>query len=213
MLVNIDDKTSSLIQNAVKGDMRAFEELITCHEKIVYNIAYRMLPNQEDVKDISQEVFLKVYKNLYKFDFKSAFSTWIYRITVNTCIDEIRKRKGKETYSMDEELESEDSLIKKQFSDNGQTPEDVFISAEESQQLTEAISLLSEEYKTIITLRDLEGFSYSEITEITGVSMGTVKSRLARARLRLKNILLNKREHIQNDSRQKKKKGGENHEM
>lgn len=211
--MSIDEKTSALIKSAVKGDIRAFEELIMCHEKIVYNIAYRMLPNQEDVKDISQEVFIKVYKNLYKFDFKSAFSTWIYRITVNTCIDEIRKRKGKETYSMDEELQSDDSSIKKQYSDNGQSPEDVFISNEESQQLVAAVSLLSEEHQTIITLRDLEGFSYSEITEITGISMGTVKSRLARARLQLKNILLKNREHIQKNSRQKVKKGGEDNEM
>lgn len=178
-----------LIEKAKNGDRNAFEQLILQNEKIVYNIAYRMISNKEDVKDISQEVFIKVYKNIGRFDEKSAFSTWIYRIAVNTCIDEMRKQKNKQTVSMDEELEKEDSIVKKQFAASIETPEDDFIKKERKKELLTAMNELSEAHKTVLTLRDLQGFSYAEIAEITQTTIGTVKSRLARAREQLKMIL------------------------
>lgn len=94
-------ESNALVSRAKNGDMQAFEQLLLQHEKIVFNIVLRMMGPGEDVKDLSQEVFLKVYRNLSKFDEKSAFSTWIYRIAVNTCIDEMRRRKGKQTYSLE----------------------------------------------------------------------------------------------------------------
>lgn len=204
---------TTLIQTAKNGDMNAFEELILQHERIVYNIALRMLSNPEDAKDISQEVFIKVYKNLKKFDNKSSFSTWIYRICVNTCIDSIRKKKGKETLSIDEKYEGEENTMDKQMADPSPSPEESMIHKEYHMDIQNAINLLSEEHKTILTLRDLEGFSYSEITELTDSSLGTVKSRLSRARLQLKNILLKNAEHFQLNDRQKSKKGGEKNEL
>lgn len=178
-----------LIEKAKNGDIEAFEELIKQSEKIVYNIAYRMLNNCEDVKDISQEVFIKVYKNLKNFDEKSAFSTWIYRIAVNTCIDEMRKRKGKQTISIEEEVQQEDGAVKKQIPVQIETPEENYIKKERKEELLSAVEELSQTHKTVLTLRDLEGFSYAEIAEITETSVGTVKSRLSRAREQLKNIL------------------------
>lgn len=184
-----DKQEILLIEKAKNGDIEAFESLIRQSEKIVYNIAYRMLNNSEDVKDISQEVFIKVYKNLKNFDEKSAFSTWIYRIAVNTCIDEIRKRKGKQTISIEEELQQEDGAIKKQIPVQAETPEEDYIKKEQKEELLSAVEELSQTHKTVLTLRDLEGFSYAEIAEITETSVGTVKSRLSRAREQLKNIL------------------------
>ena len=94
-----DQNEARLVKRAKQGDMHAFEELILQHEKIVYNVALRMMNHSEDAKDISQEVFLKAYRNIGNFDERSQFSTWIYRITANTCIDEMRKRKGRQSFS------------------------------------------------------------------------------------------------------------------
>lgn len=192
-----------LVNLAKSGDINAFEELIADCEKIVFNIALKMIPTYEDAKDISQEVFIKVYKNLEKFDGKSAFSTWVYRITVNTCIDFLRKTKN--TVSLDNNLEFEDgSHTSMQYKDTSPTPEEQAIKNEKKSEIENAINHLSFEHKLILTLRDIQGLSYNEISEITNLSLGTVKSRLARARNSLKNILTDKMERFKNNKRQNK---------
>lgn len=197
-----------LVKQAQKGDMVSFEALILQHEKMVYNIALRMLNHSEDVKDISQEVFLKVYRNLEQFDGKSAFSTWIYRIAVNTCIDEIRKRKGKQTYSLEAELESTEGSYQKQFADSGDTPEESLLHQEAQKEVIAALETLSEDHKTVVILRDIQGFSYEEIAEMTDTTLGTVKSRIARARNQLKNVILKSREQKGKSPRQRRGKEG-----
>lgn len=200
------DDTSNvlLIKKAKDGDMRAFEELILLNEKMVFNVVLRMINNPEDAKDISQEVFIKVYKSLNNFNEKSAFSTWIYRVAVNTCIDEIRKRKKVNIISIDEETENGDCAIQKQYADTSETPEERFIQNEDKNQILNAVNELSNDHKTMIVLRDLHGLSYNEISEITGNTLGTVKSKIARARLQLKNMLTKKKEQNTSNSRQKK---------
>lgn len=184
----------NLIKLAQNGSSEAFGQLVEKHERFVYNIAFRMLPNSEDAKDISQEVFIKAYRYLQRFDGKAAFSTWLYRITVNTCIDEIRKRKGKETISIENEFDDGESSKKNQFADKSISVEDEIISREGLDSIKKAINKLGEEHKTIIVLRDIQGLSYTEISEITETSMGTVKSRLARARKALKDLISLERE-------------------
>lgn len=198
-----DDLEKILTKKAKQGDTTAFEKLIISHERNVYNIAYRMFNNEEDAKDISQEVFMKVYKNLSKFDENSKFSTWLHRITVNTCIDELRKRKGKETNSIDESMNVEEGNIKKQYADTTSSPEQILIAKEDINNLKKFISSLSENHKTLIILRDIQGLSYSEIAEITNNSLGTVKSRLARARIQLRNILIHSKELSEDTKRLK----------
>ena len=193
-----NDRINNLIKLSQNNDIFAFEELILQYEKRVYNIALRMFKNVEDAKDISQDVFLKLYNNIKKFDYKSSFSTWLYRITVNTCIDEIRKRKGKEEFSIDDT--NENNNIKKEFSDNFLTPEENYMLKETRNEILDSINNLSEEHKIIIILRDLQGFSYNEISGILNISVGTVKSRISRARLQLKNILLKNREQTKKNS-------------
>lgn len=185
-----DEKTDILIKSALEGDMQSFEELIYQYEKKVYNVALRVFKNPEDAKDISQDVFIKIYKNLDKFDNKSSFSTWLYRITTNTCIDELRKRKGKETVSIDNDIEDDEGKFKREFADNEPTPEEKVISKEGESEIIKSMNTLSDEHRTIIVMRDIQGLSYTEISEIIGVSIGTVKSRISRARLQLKNIIL-----------------------
>lgn len=202
-----DDLENILINKAKQGNITAFEKLITSYEKVVYNISYRMFNNEEDAKDISQEVFIKFYKNLDKFDGTSKVSTWLYRITVNTCIDEMRKRKGKETSSIDEVISMDEGDLKKQYQNDSKTPEEKLISKEDIDDLKKAIDSLSQNHKTLIVLRDIQGLSYSEISEITDCSLGTVKSRLARARVQLKNIILKQKELSKDKNRLKDIKG------
>ena len=203
-----DLKEKDLIRRAKQGDMLAFEELILQHEKIVYNVALRMMNHSEDARDISQEVFLKAYRNLADFDERSAFSTWLYRITHNTCIDEMRKRKGKQSYSLEEELENEDGSMQRQIADEGDTPEESLLREEQKSEILQALDTLSEEHKAAIILRDVKGLSYEEISEILELSLGTVKSRISRARNQLKTEILKMREQSEKSVRHKKGKEG-----
>ena len=203
-----DLQERDLIRKAKQGDMLAFEELILKHEKIVYNLALRMMNHSEDAMDISQEVFLKAYRSLANFDERSAFSTWLYRITHNTCIDEIRKRKGKQTYSLEEDLESEDGSMQRQVADAGDTPEESLMRKEEKSEILRALDTLSEEHKAAIILRDVKGMSYEEIAEILDLSLGTVKSRINRARNQLKTEILKIREQNEKSFRHKEGKEG-----
>lgn len=203
-----DLKERDLIRKAKQGDMHAFEELILKHEKIVYNLALRMMNHSEDAKDISQEVFLKAYRSLCNFDEHSAFSTWLYRITHNTCIDEMRKRKGKQNYSLEEELENEAGSMQRQIADEGDTPEESLLREEQKSEILQALDNLSAEHKAAIVLRDVKGLSYEEIAEILEVSLGTVKSRISRGRNQLKNEILKMREQNEKIVRHKKGKEG-----
>lgn len=198
-----DDIEKTLLNKAKQGNIIAFEKLIISHEKTVYNIAYRMFNNEEDTKDIAQEVFIKIYKNLNKFDGNCKISTWIHRITVNTCIDELRKRKGKETSSIDSLIDLDDGEVQKQYTDNSFNPEQSLINKEDIEDLKNAINLLSENHKALIVLRDIQGLSYNEISEITQISLGTIKSRISRARIQLKNIIMNNKELSKNKKRLK----------
>jgi RNA polymerase sigma-70 factor (ECF subfamily) len=203
-----DLQERDLIRKAKQGDMLAFEELILKHEKIVYNLALRMMNHSEDAMDISQEVFLKAYRSLSNFDERSAFSTWLYRITHNTCIDEIRKRKGKQTYSLEEDLESEDGSMQRQVADDGDTPEESLMRKEQKSEILRALDTLSEEHKAAIILRDVKGMSYEEIAEILELTLGTVKSRINRARNQLKSEILKIREQNEKSFRHKEGKEG-----
>jgi RNA polymerase sigma-70 factor (ECF subfamily) len=191
------DMEKPLIKKAQDGQMDAFEKLILKYEKRVYNVAFQMFHNEQDAYDIAQEVFIKVFQSIQSFNFSSKFSTWLHRITVNTCIDELRKRKSKPTESMDELLETDESFIKKQYADPDLTPEESVVLKENNSEIVLMLNELKEEHKAIIVLRDIKGYSYEEISEILDCSLGTVKSRLSRARLKLKEIYLNKMEQNQ----------------
>ncbi|WP_312046286.1 sigma-70 family RNA polymerase sigma factor [Anaerotignum sp.] len=202
--------TKQLISRAKQGDMTAFERLVEQHEKIVYNVTLRMMNHSEDAKDISQEVWIKAYRSIENFDERSAFSTWIYRIAVNTCIDEMRKRKGKQCFSLDNELEDDEGSWKQEIADNGDTPEESLMRKEMKSEIVTALETISEDYKTVFVLRDMQGLSYEEIAEITGLALGTVKSRISRARNNLKEEILNIWERNGRKPRHKNRKEGSN---
>lgn len=203
-----DLNEARLVKRAKQGDLQAFEELILQHEKIVYNVALRMMNHSEDAKDISQEVFLKAYRNIGNFDERSQFSTWIYRITANTCIDEMRRRKGKQSFSLEEELENEEGSMQRQVADAGETPEESILREEQKSEILQALDSLSAEHKAAVILRDIKGLSYEEIAEILELSLGTVKSRISRGRNQLKQEILKLREQEKHFVRHKRGKEG-----
>ncbi len=185
---------NEILQRAINGDIHAFEQLILKYEKLVFNISYRMMGNVEDAKDISQEALFKIYKNLSKCVDIRHFKSWICMITNNTCIDELRKRKGKTNESLDEYIELQEGGVAKQIRSNELTPEETLSRKERSVTVQEAINRLSYGQKILIVLRDIQGLSYEEMVNATNLSMGTVKSRLARARANLKKILTSQAE-------------------
>ncbi|WP_286680170.1 sigma-70 family RNA polymerase sigma factor [Tepidanaerobacter sp. EBM-49] len=174
-----------LIYRAKRGDMSAFEDLISGYEKKVYNTVYRFFNNAEDAMDVSQEIFIKIFTSLDKFRGESSFSTWLYRIAVNTCIDFSRKHR-EATLPIHEESEIHNHL---NLGTPTQLPEEFIENKEIRQAIADAINMLPEEQKICVILRDVQGFSYAEIGEILNCSLGTVKSRLYRGRRNLRELL------------------------
>ena len=180
---------TEIVEKILEGDTDSFSVIIEKYEKMIYNLAYRIFNNLSDAEDITQEVFIKVYKNLYKCKGKQCIKTWVYTIAYNTCIDEVRKRKGKNSLSLDAEIEGEENSFLFEIASSEPTPENVLIEKENILEIEKAINRLNEDGKTLIFLRDIKGFSYNEISEITNLNIGTVKSKINRARNFLKNIL------------------------
>ena len=175
-----------LVKRAQKGDSVALEELLFAYEKRVYSTAYRYMGNEADAYDMAQEALIKIYKRIKAFKGDSSFSSWIYRITVNTCLDGLRKTK-KNVVSLEASIESGVS-----FKDNSNaTPEESVLRVELAGDIQKAIKTLSSDHKSVVILRDINGLSYEEVAECLSVSVGTVKSRISRARQRLKEILIN----------------------
>lgn len=183
-----------LLDRAKAGEIAAFEQLIEAYQRKIFNIALRMVGNYDDAGDLAQEVLIRIYKSIRSFKEQSSFSTWVYRITTNVCLDEIRKRKNRKVISLDEEIQVEDGEMKRQVESNEPSPEDTAEKSELQKLVGDAINDLPEDHRSVIILRDIQGFSYEEIAQMLQCPEGTIKSRINRARQALKNILQNKRE-------------------
>ncbi|HEX3030181.1 MAG TPA: sigma-70 family RNA polymerase sigma factor [Clostridia bacterium] len=192
----MSENEKALLKKAKDGDVEAFESLVERYQKKVYNIALRITGNSEDAAEIAQEALIRVFRSLKNFKEESSFSTWIFRITTNLCLDEIRKRKNKQVVYINDEIKLDDGEVKIQIEDKSPGPEEKAQTNEVRRIVNDAIQSLSEEHRTIIVLRDIEGFSYEEIARIVKCPEGTVKSRINRARQSLKDILKKKKELI-----------------
>ena len=178
----------ALIRRAAQKDEQAFEQLMLLHQKAVYNICYRMAGNAEDALDLSQEVFLKLWRTLEQYQFDAAFSTWLYRMTQNACIDFLRRQKRQQHASL---TVSDDEAAGKELSvpDPAPLPEDRVIFNEKQEAIRTAMNALPSDFREILELRVVRNLPYEQIAQIMGLPVGTVKSRLARARLQLKKRL------------------------
>lgn len=171
--------------------MQAFDELMARYESRVYNIAYRLLGDTEDAYDIAQETFLRVYRALSRFRGHSTLHTWIHRIVVNLCLDEIKKKRRRPNLVQEtwpDEEEATGSLIER-LPDETADPEAWTLSRERQLIVRQAIASLPPHHRAVLVLFDLEGMAYQEIAEVLKINIGTVKSRLNRARLALKEKL------------------------
>lgn len=179
-----------LIARAKAGDESSFEQLIIQCKTRAYNIALRYMRSEEDALDVLQESFIKVFRHLSSFKEESSFDTWVYRIVVNTCNDMLRKNSDlKKTDSIYQGQGEEEQRVT-QLPDKSPTPEEALERKERAEIILRSLERLSPEQKEIVILRDVQGFSYEEISEILTCSLGTVKSRINRARLRLREILM-----------------------
>lgn len=179
---------SMLIEKSVQGDVESFEKLIVKYNRYVYNIAFRMMGNEEDAKDMSQETLIKAFKAIGQFKMESNFSTWLYRITINVCKDELRKRK-ETVLSYDAPLTEDEVTLKDTLKDETYNPLLIYEKLELRSSIENALNQLSEDSKSVVILKDIMGYSYEEIGTILEIPIGTVRSRLNRSRTALKNIL------------------------
>jgi RNA polymerase sigma-70 factor (ECF subfamily) len=179
-----------LCQAEFRPDRAAFAELLRRYQSHVDRVLYHLAPDWEDRSDLAQEVWIRVYRNIKRLHEPVKFRGWLSRIATNLFYDELRKRKRTQSpLSLDAPLSMEDGQVDWEIASGEPGPDEQLTTDEFYDQLREAIAGLPEVFRTTIVLREIEGMAYEEIAEITGVSLGTVKSRIARARQRLQSQL------------------------
>jgi len=179
----------ALVEAAKNGDTAAFEQLVRQYENQVFRVAQHITQNREDAEDIAQDVFLKAYQKLHQFQGNSKFSTWLVRIAVNESLMRLRRRKTAKTVSMDQDIQTEDGAIPRDFAEWRPNPEEIYSQSELGDILRKTIQGLPPGFRTVFTLRDIENMSTEETAEALGLSVPAVKSRLLRARLQLRERL------------------------
>ena len=188
-VASVNEIEKELIKKAKKGDEKSFEALILSCKGRAYNIALRYMQNEEDALDAMQESFLKVFRHLNKFNEQSRFDTWVYRIVVNTCNDMLRKNK-KHNYIDTIYKNENDEEVAIEIADSAPGPDELLLRKEESGNILNCLNRLGKEHREVLILRDIKGFTYDEIADILECSIGTVKSRVSRAREKLKELYL-----------------------
>ncbi|NJP11297.1 MAG: sigma-70 family RNA polymerase sigma factor [Leptolyngbyaceae cyanobacterium RU_5_1] len=179
-------------QSGHRPDTAAFAELMRRYQSHVERVLYHLAPDWQDRADLAQEVWIRVYRNIKRLNEPGKFRGWLSRIATNLFYDELRKRKRNASpLSLDAPLSVDDGEIDWEIASDSPGPDEDLTTREFYDQLREAIADLPEVFRTTIVLREIQGMAYEEIAEITGVSLGTVKSRIARARLRLQSQLQN----------------------
>ena len=176
-----------LLEAAKNGDQTAFAQLVEANQTMVYNLAYRMTGSPEDAADLTQEAFLNAWRGLARFGGQSAFSTWLYRLTSNACIDFLRKEKKRVSLSMTMDDGSEERQA--ELPDERYSPHRELERKEAADALQAGLAALSPEHRQVLLLREQEGLSYAQIAQALELEEGTVKSRIARARISLRDFL------------------------
>lgn len=171
-----------IVKRCKQGDRKAWNMIVEKYSKTVFNIALSFAKTRDDASDITQDIFIKVFRNIDHFADDGNFSSWVIRISKNYCIDYWRKnKKYQDQLELDDRLRVHDS----------DSPEEVTVRDSESQLLREKLKLLDGDLCLLITMRDIQGFSYQEISESLNLPLGTVKSRINRGRIKLANLFFN----------------------
>lgn len=170
-----------IVKRAQKGDRLAFAELVELYKDKLYNLGYRMLGNPQEAEDVAQETLLRAYANLHKYNASHKFSTWIYRIATNLCIDRMRKKKA--DYSLDAEVDGvEGGTMYTRLASPDRTPEEELVRTETQREVQAAIESLPENYRAAVILKYLHDMSLQEIADILEVPVSTIKTRIHRGR-------------------------------
>ncbi len=184
----VKHEDAELVARARTGDERAYRALLERYERPVFTICLRMVRDRELAADLAQDAFIKVFSMLDRYDRRYAFSSWLFKITSNLCIDHLRRRRV-ETVPMDDPIAGEDGDIRRQYAADGPDPHQQAERSERMAMLEEAIAELPEHYRVILLLRHQEHLAYEEIARVLDVPLGTVKARIHRAREALRRIL------------------------
>lgn len=180
---------AELIAKAIKGDLDSFNCLVQEYQDILYNQAYRMMGEVDSASDAAQEAFISAYRNLKSYR-GGSFKAWLLRIVTNACYDELRRRKRRPVVPLEpmddsgEEVESPEWIA-----DPGDSPEDAMVRVQLGEAIQHCLEDLPEEFRSVVVLVDVQGLDYAEAADSTGKPVGTIKSRLARARLRMRDCL------------------------
>ena len=179
-----------LVRRVQAGDSEAFEELVRRYERKVYNITYRLMGNEQDASEALQDAFLRAYRFIGKFQFKSSFFTWLYRIATNVSLSKLRKREKVDIVSIDQPVNEAGDLAF-EIPDVKYGPEKLMQQRELRAAIQKAVDELADDYREVVVLRDLEGLSNEEVSNVLHLSVAAVKSRLHRGRLVLREKLKN----------------------
>jgi RNA polymerase sigma-70 factor, ECF subfamily len=184
----VKDDESALVAAAKAGDISAFETLVGRYERKIFRLTQNITQNREDAEDSMQEAFLKAFEHLGSFEGNSRFYTWLVRIAVNQALMKLRKRRPN-VVSLDEEVDTGEDMVPREVEDWGPTPADRYAQTQLSEILTKAINELDPPFRIVFQLRDIEELSTEETADTLGLSVPAVKSRLLRARLKLRQSL------------------------
>ena len=188
----ITDEDSRLVSLCQKGDLGAFEELVRRHEKKILNIAYRMIGNYEEACDVVQDAFVSAYKNIKSFKGMSKFSTWLSTIVINLSkkrLNQLRTQRFREPLSVNEHISIGDDQMILEPPSSDPLPDEILEKENIQEKLQLCLDRLDNEFREVVVLREMQGFSYEDISSMLKIAEGTVKSRLFRARVLLKNCL------------------------
>ena len=177
-----------IVERVIKGEVEAFGILVGRYQDRIYSAVHNYVSNPDDAVDITQDALVKAYAKLRTFDASSGFYTWLYRIAVNTAIDFLRRRRSKPVDSLDD-VKFTEIGFEPASHDVAADPEKVAVAHEQATQLRTAIGKLSHKLRTVLVLHDVEGLSQEEVAEVLKVPVGTVKSRVSRARAELRELL------------------------
>jgi RNA polymerase sigma-70 factor, ECF subfamily len=183
-----EPQETAWIRAFLAGERTAFDKLVLRYKDKVFNLCYHMFGDYDEANDCAQETFVKVFRSLKDFRFEASFSTWLCTIAANTCRNRLKSleyRTGKKMVRIDPATTSERGQSSMELEDPAPSPLDQLTKREQEVAIQKAIDILTEDHKAVVILRDIEGLSYEEIAKVTGYTLGTVKSKLARARQRL----------------------------